>query len=336
MATLQDVAELAGVAPITVSRVLNNSGYVSQTTRERVEAAAAELHYVPNMLASSLRSNRTNFLALILTDITNPFWTTVARGVEDAASNQEYSVVLCNTDENESKQEKYLKALLRKRVDGFLLTPTSSTPTPVHTIQRQGVPVVVLDRRVPGIEVDVVRGASRRGAYDLAKYLLDLHHRHIAVITGPQNVSTAQERVSGFRRALDDAGVMFDEANLLYGEYTAESGYRLAQSVLSMNPRPTALFTTNNFIAAGALRALRENQVRVPEDISVVTFDEQTTQWQEEPFLTSAVQPAYDIGFRATELLLDRINLPDDETFREIALPCELVIRQSCRSIHDD
>ncbi|MCB0085512.1 MAG: LacI family DNA-binding transcriptional regulator, partial [Caldilineaceae bacterium] len=144
MTTIQDVATRAGVAPITVSRVLNRSGYVSESTRQRVEAAAAELDYVPNLLARGLRSNRTNTLALVLTDITNPFWTTVSRGVEDAARARGFSVILCNTDENEAKQEQYVDVLIRKRMDGFLLAPARSTPEPISKIQKQAdAPVVV-------------------------------------------------------------------------------------------------------------------------------------------------------------------------------------------------
>ena len=166
MATIRDVAKKAGVAPMTVSRVLNNSGYVSPETRSRVESAASELNYVPNMLARSFRSKRTDTLALIVTDITNPFWTTVARGVEDEANQQGYTVIFCNTDESESKQAQYLSMLASRRVDGVLLTPASNNPNPVKMLQQQGIEVVVMDRRLPGAEVDVVRSASTAGRAD--------------------------------------------------------------------------------------------------------------------------------------------------------------------------
>lgn len=174
MATIRDVAKRAGVAPITVSRVMNNSGYVKPETRRRVEEAAAELHYVPNMLAHSFRSKRTNTLALVLPDITNPFWTTVARGVEDVAGAQGFSVFFCNTDENETKQSRYLAALLRRRVDGVLLAPVTNDGTTVQMLLRQNVGVVVIDRKVKNIEVDTVRGDSIGGAYQLVRHLIDL------------------------------------------------------------------------------------------------------------------------------------------------------------------
>ena len=192
MPNIRDVAKLAGVAPITVSRVVNNSGYVSDETRERVEAAIAELQYVPNSLARSLRFKQTKTIALVLTDITNPFWTTVARGVEDVASQQGFNVILCNTDESETKQAEYLNVLLQKQVDGVLLVPARSSPEPVELIQKQGTAVVVLDRQVPSARVDVVRSDSETGSYRLVQLLLKLGHRRIAILSGPRDVSTAR------------------------------------------------------------------------------------------------------------------------------------------------
>lgn len=333
MATIQDVATHAGVAPITVSRVLNHSGYVSEATRQRVEAAAAELDYVPNLLARGLRSNRTNTLALVLTDITNPFWTTVARGVEDAARARGFSVILCNTDENEAKQAQYVDVLIRKRMDGFLLAPARSTPDPIHKIQKQAnAPVVVLDRRIAGAEVDLVCGDSYGGSYALTRYLLDLGHRQIGVLSGPQTVSTAAERVAGYVAALQETGVELCSELIQYGEYTVESGYAMMRQLLCAASQPTAIFATNNFIAIGALQQLREAGLRVPADISLVGFDDLPMSWNTEPFLTVAVQPAYEIGQQAANLLIDRITQQDTSEPREIILPAELVIRQSCRA----
>jgi len=333
MTTIREVAKRAGVAPITVSRVLNNSGYFSQESKDRVEAAAAELHYVPNLLARSLRSNRTQTLGLVLSDITNPFWTTVARGVEDAASEQGFTVILCNTDEKERKQAEYLAVLLRKRVDGILLVPARSTPEAVKMIQKQGVQVVVVDRRVPGAEVDVVRGSSTQGAAELVKYLLALGHRQVAILSGPERVSTAQERVNGCQQALAAAQLPAAAMTVLYGEFTVESGDTMARQAVALTPRPTALFAANNFIAIGALKALRELGVRVPEDISVVGFDDLPASLVVDPFLTVAAQPAYQMGQCATELLLQRIIAPEATPYREVVLPTQLIVRQSCRAV---
>lgn len=332
MATIKEVAERAGVAPITVSRVVNNSGYVSKATRERVEAAAAELEYVPNMLARSLRFNRTDTLALILTDITNPFWTTVARGAEDASSNHGFNLILCNTDEQDTKQEQYVTVLLRKRVDGFLYVPTNRSPDLLKTIQAQKIPVVVLDRVIEGVAVDAVRAASEQGAYEAVKHLLELGHRDIAALTGPIQVTSATERISGYRRALREWQLTEHDERIIYGEFTVESGYAMAHQLLAANidQRPTAFFAANNFIAIGALKALEENRLHVPKDLSIASFDDLPA-WSVAPFLTASIQPAYELGYQATELLIKRIQHPATDGYQEIVLPTELVIRDSCQ-----
>jgi LacI family transcriptional regulator len=329
MPTIRDVAKRAGVAPITVSRAINNSGYVSQETRARVEAAVAELGYVPNTLARSLRLRRTNTLALVLTDITNPFWTTVARGVEDTASDAGFNVIFCNTDESEIEQNKYLRVLLQKQVDGVLLVPARSTSEPIEFIQEQRTPVVVLDRRVPDAQADVVRCDSEGGAYQLVRLLLSLGHRRIGVLSGPPGVSTAEDRIAGYRRALAEAGLRGGAELVHYGEFTQASGYEMAQRALAATPRPTALFAGNNFIAIGALRALRDVGLGVPEDVALVGFDDLPAALVIEPFLTVAAQPAYEMGQRATALLLARLSGQAPEAYQEVVLPTEVIVRKS-------
>ena len=328
MPTIHDVAKRAGVAPITVSRVINNSGYVSKETRQRVEAAIAELEYVPNVIARSLRSKRTNTLALVLTDITNPFFTVIARGVEDTASQAGMTVIYCNTDESEIEEEKYMQLLLQKQVDGILLVPACSVSKSVNLIQEQGTPVVVLDRKIPGIEVDSVRGDSEGGAYQLVKLLLDLGHTHIAALSGPMEVSTAEDRVTGYRRALEEAGLKENEL-VYFGAFTQASGFEMAQKALSQNPQPTALFAANNFIAYGALKALRQAGLDLPARISLVAFDDLPPGLITDPILTVAAQPAYQMGHLATNLLLNRLQSEDQQAYQEIILPTELIVRSS-------
>ncbi len=320
---------------MTVSRVLNNSGYVSPETRSRVEAAAADLNYVPNMLARSFRSKRTDTLALIITDITNPFWTTVARGVEDEANQQGYTVIFCNTDESETKQSQYISMLASRRVDGVLLTPASSDPEPVKMLQQQGVEVVVMDRRLPGAEVDVVRSASTVGARLLTAYLIEQGHRRIAMLSGPLLVSSANERVAGYTQALTEAGIQVDPALIFRGAFTMKAGQAMAQECLQLEPPPTAVFAANNFIAAGALQVLREADLQVPEDVSVVSFDDLSTSFLTEPFLTVMAQQAYELGKIATQRLLRRIDEPDLEP-AEIVLSTHLIVRKSVRALEAD
>jgi LacI family transcriptional regulator len=332
MTTIRDVARRAGVAPITASRALSDGGYVSAATRARVRAAAAELNYVPNMLANSLRSNRTDTLALLLSDISNPFWTTVARGVEDVASRLGYTVIYCNTDADEHKQDQYVTMLLRRRVDGVLLVPASASSAAVKALQAQDVKVVVLDHLLKDVAVDVVRGASCEGARLIVRHLLDLGHRRIALLNGPGGVFTAAERARGYCQAHAEAGLPVDDRLLLYGAYTVASGVALAEQVLALHGRPTAIFAANNFLAAGALRTLREHNLRVPADISLVSFDDLPSEYFYEPFLTVVQQPAYELGATAAGLLLGRLRPHAGATPappQEIVLPTELVIRTS-------
>jgi LacI family transcriptional regulator len=329
MSTISDVARQAGVSAMTVSRVINNSGYISPETRERVEKAILDLGYVPNALARSLRFKQTKTLALVLTDITNPFFTTLARGVEDAASEQGFSVIFCNTDESESKEAEYLNVVLQKQVDGLLLVPACSSGDSVTFLQERKVPVVVLDRRVSDVKVDTLRCDSEEGAYQLTRHLLHLGHTRIAVLSGPPSVSTATDRVAGYRRALAEAGLASRAELVFHAGFSQAGGHQMALQALAVTPRPTALFAANNFITSGAFRAVREAGLRVPEDISIVSFDDLPTASDMGPALTVAAQPAYEMGRRATELLLTRLAGEGPAEPQEIVLPTEIIVRGS-------
>jgi LacI family transcriptional regulator len=326
--TIHDVAKRAGVAPITVSRVINNAGYISNETRKTVKEAIAELGYVPNVLARSLRSKRTNTLALVITDITNPFFTTIARGVEDIASEAGFNVIFCNTDESQEKEEKYIHLLLQKQVDGVLLVPAQSNGKSIDYILDQGTPTVVLDRRVPTNLVDVVRCDSEDGAYQLVKLLLSLGHRRIAVLNGSIEVSTSQDRLSGYKRAMCEADAE-DQELYYYGTFTQACGYELARQAMAQTPRPTAIFAANNLIAIGALWALQDMGLKVPDQIAVVSFDDLPQNLVAYPFLTVATQPAYEMSKKATELLIARLNGKISDKCQEIILPVELIVRTS-------
>jgi LacI family transcriptional regulator len=328
MPTIQDVARRAGVAPITVSRVINNSGYASEETRSRVEAAIQELGYVPNTLARGLRSKRTNTLALVVTDITNPFFTLIARGVEDVASASGFTVIYCNTDESETKEEKYINILVQKQVDGVLLVPACSNSISVKFLFSNEIPVVLIDRSIPGFQTDLVRCNSEEGAYDLTKHLIELGHERIVTITGPRGVSTSEDRVLGYRRALSEAGLE-SFASIYYGAFTQASGYELTNQVLELSLRPTAIFGANNFLSIGVLKALRDANLRVPEDMAVVGFDDLPVSMVVDPILTVAAQPAYEMGQQATVLLLQRLSIDASGSNQEIILPTEIIVRQS-------
>ena len=328
MATIREVAERAGVAPITVSRVINCSGCVNEETRRRVEQAIEELDYVPNVLARGLRSKRTHTLGLLVTDITNPFWTTVARGVEDAAMQKGYSVFLCNTDEDVRKQRQYLRALLSHQVEGAIIAPASSDGAALRPLQRACLPFVVVDRRVANVHADLVLGDSVGGSRLLVEHLLARGHRRIAHLGGPPGISTADDRERGYRDALQAAGVAVAEGLVLRGDYKQESGYQQMRTLLSRPELPTAVLAANNVLAVGALLALREGGLRVPEDMAVVCFDDLPQASLIDPSLTVAAQPAYDFGATAVQLLLERLANPRHAP-QTVVLPVRLTIRRS-------
>jgi len=335
MSTISDVARLAGVSTMTVSRVVNSSGYSSRETRARVEAAIAELGYVPNALARQLRSKLTKTLALVVSDISNPFFTTIARGVEDVAVRHGFSVMYCNTDESEREEAQYLLMLIERQVDGVLLVPARSSGTSFRLLQAHKMPVVVLDRRVASRHVDSVRCDSEAGAHALTRHLIELGHRRIAVLTGRRTISTSVDRVAGCRRALEEVGLTLPDELVRYGGFNfgnlnQADGHRMAQAVLaSAADRPTAIFAANNFIAFGAIRALHEAGLRVPDDMSVVAFDDLPVEWVSDPFLTVAAQPAYEIGRHAAAMLLDRLSGKRIAEGEDVLLPFELIIRRS-------
>jgi LacI family transcriptional regulator len=333
LTTINDVARRANVSPVTVSRVLNDAPNVNPGTRERVEQAIAELGYVPNVVARSLRSRRTRTIALIVPDITNTFWTTVARGVEDVAQAQGYTVFLGNSDENAGKQARYLETLAAQRADGVLIAPCDSDASRLALLRERAIPTVVLDRRVDGWAVDTVLGDSFSGAHALTRHLLRLKHRQIAMIAGTPETSVSHDRLAGYRRALDEADICFDPALVRFGDFKQGTAEILTQQMLSEGRPLTAFFAANNAIALGVIAALRERGSRVPQDVALVAFDDVANATQVFPFLTVAAQPAYEMGAQAAGLLLERIR-PGAQAAppRVVVLPCTLVVRYSCGS----
>jgi len=331
--TIRDVAKLAGVAPITVSRVVNNLPGVSPDTRDRVHKAIAELNYVPNAMAKSLRSQQSRTIALVLTDITNPFWTTVARGVEDTTARRGYNVIFCNTDEDLEKEAKYINILLQRRVDGLIIAPSSNDEQCLLSLKHHNVPCVLIDRRVNGFKADVVRSDSREGARLLTQHLINLGHRRIALLAGPLEVFTSRERLAGFLETMHKNNIPVDDDLVKEGMFEEDGGFQFAREILDCLPRPTAIFAANLSIAIGALRALREAGVRVPEDIGLVCFDDLPQASLIYPFLTVWAQRPYAMGVAAAELLLDRMTSKTRRhKVREIIIDADLIIRKSCGS----
>jgi DNA-binding LacI/PurR family transcriptional regulator len=327
MANIQDVAKHAGVSISTVSRVLNGRGRVNQEVVANVQAAIQALHYTPNRAARSLRTQQSRIIGLLISDIQNPFFTALIRGIEDVAQQNGYSVILCNSDENEQKERQYIEVLCAEHVAGAIIVPMHENKRTIQTFNTQQIPVVAVDRKVP--DADTVLVDNRRGAYDAISHLLTNGYRRIGIITGPPNITTSKERLEGYYKALNEAGIAPDPAIIRYGSFKTDSGRVLASELLLAQPAIDALFITNNLMTLGALETLHERNIRVPHDIGVVGFDEMPWATLGPISLTTVTQPVYEIGSTAAMRLFQRLQNPDAFTHQEIVLAPTLCVRGS-------
>jgi LacI family transcriptional regulator len=328
-ATIYEVARAAGVSTATVSRALNGSAQVAERTRHRITEAIAALGYQPNHVARSLVLKATHTIAVMLPDITNPFFPALVKGVQLAADEEGYAVLLAHTGGDPAKEESYFQVLRGQQVDGVLLVGLVSAPESLKGLVGGGLPVVMLDRPVDLPGSATVRVDHKAGGRIATEHLLELGHRRIAHIAGPKGLGVSQQRLDGYRRALSARGVDFDESLVTEGDFSEDGGYRGIQELLRMRTRFTAVFAANDLSAIGAMTALREHGLQVPGDVSVVGFDDIHVASYTSPKLTTVRQPIYDMGRAAAKLLIDarrkKVSLKDKTTIFD----GELVVRES-------
>ena len=331
MIKLADVAELAGVSASTVSRVVNDPEMVRAPTRARVEDAIRRLGYRPSRVARRLRvrSGGSTLLGLVIPDLQNPFFADLARGVEDAAQRAGYTVLIGNADEDAEKERRYLQVMGAESVDGVILPAAGRRSPGAEELVRGGTSVVCVDRRLSRPRVDTAVIDNVRGAYDATAHLIELGHRRVGFIHGQLQLSTSRERLQGYREALDAHALEFERGLTRAGDSRQQSGRRLAADLLRSRPAPTALLIGNSMMTLGALEAIRQSGLRIPEDIAIIGYDDMPWALALDPPLTVVRQPGYELGVRATELLLQRIARPQRGT-AVVMLQPELVIRRSC------
>ena len=325
---MYQIAETAGVSIGTVSNVINGNLSVREKLRQRVLGAIRNLGYTPNQLSRGLRLNRTNIIGMIVPDITNPYFPTVVRGVEDTAYENSYRLILCNTDDDPQKEISYLNDLWAFLPAGVLIIPAVGSTISSNA----GTPMVCLDRGPEGWKGDVVVVANFKGAYEAATHIIRMGHRRIAIISGPLHLTNAKERLEGFRSALREARISIDPEYLQEGRFDRASGHTCTTRLLRMLPRPTAIFAANDLMALGALSAVWEFKLTCPDDVSIVGFDGLDTTEFSDPALTTVCQPGYQLGRTAARLLLSRIS-GDEGPARKIVLATELKIRNSVTSV---
>jgi LacI family transcriptional regulator, fructose operon transcriptional repressor len=328
MSSVKKVAEKAGVSTATVSRVLLDKPHVRPEVRQRVLAAMEDLDYHPNLVARSLRAQKSNIIGLIVSDIRNPFFTYVSRAVEDVAQNNGISVFLCNSDEDPQKELVYLEQMRGQIVAGIIFSPTLQSADNFAALDVGDLPMVVIDRSVRNAAVDNVLIDNVESSYHLTEHLISHGRRRIAALFGDAS-STGRDRRRGFVQALNDHGLELDPELVRNVNAREEDGYQATLKLLALSDRPDAIFTSNGLLATGAFRALRENGIAIPDEIAFVTIDDTPWTTLVTPQVTVIRQPTYEIGKTAIELLLERIQDASRPT-RQVVLHSNLVLRGSC------
>lgn len=325
--TMHDIAKLAQVSLGTVSHVINGTVPVREKVRARVQMAIDQLNYQPNNLSRALRTNRSNLIGMIIPDITNPFFPSVVRGVEDVAFKSNYRLLLCNADNDVEKETAYLNDLRSFLPAGIILIPSLD-----HKVSPSGdFPMVCIDRVPPDWTGDSVTVENFKGGYKAGDHLAQLGHRIVGIVRGPSNLVSTGDRVHGFEKALKDRKISISPEYIQEGTFDQESGFTCAMRLLRLVPRPTAIFTASDLMAVGALSAIKASKLRCPQDVSLVSFDGMSFTEFTDPVLTSIVQPSYQIGYAAARLLLTRIE-GDHSAQQHIVLKTELKVRDSTQA----
>jgi len=326
--TIKDIARLAEVSTATVSKVMNQKDEkISLATRERVMKIINEVGYVPNRIASSMVTKRTKTLGLIIPDIANPFFPELARGAEDLANREGYTLILCNSDNSLEKEDAYIEMLQEKMVDGIIFTASSSRIEVGLALQKVRIPVITVDRDIEGLQSQgkiVVDNES--GAFDAVTYMLNQGYKKILHLSGPMTSKPAMDRYNGYLRALKTQGIKPMDGHLISGTYTGEWGFSGVQSLIESGMSFDGIFCGNDLIALGALKALQLNNIDVPKQVGLVGFDDIYMAQLVSPELTTVRQPKYEMGYQAAELLINMIQNNGSELQQNI-LSTHLVVR---------
>lgn len=328
--TIFDVAREAGVSYSTVSRVINNKG-VSADKSERVLRAMAELGYVANAQARSLAGGKSNIIGLLVHSLTVEYFGEIARGVDEALAASHFDLMLYTTHRRKGRESAYVTRLTRNLVDGLVLVLPRNAEAYLETLRHRRFPHVLIDHQGLSFDVPSIGATNWQGGYDGTRYLIELGHRRVGFITGDMALGCAQDRLSGYQQALRDAGLPADPALVREGDFLQPQAFRCTNDLLDLAQPPTAIFASNDVSAFGVMEAVRNRGLRIPDDVSVVGFDDIPQGTQVHPSLTTVRQPLAEMGRAAVELLFTYIDEPD-ASIKRIELPTELIVRQSSQS----
>lgn len=339
MTNINEVAARAGVSTTTVSHVINNTRYVSEELVERVNKAMEDLKYHPNSLARGLRSGKTKTIGLVIPDISNQFFAEVSRKIEDKGFEYDYSVILCNTDDDMVKEKSYIDVLIAKQVDGIIFISAGVESNNLEKTSEFQIPIVVIDRDIKAINADIVLVDNFQGGYDATRYLIELGHRKIACVGGSSPATPGAERIQGYKKALFENKIKVDPTLIIPGDYRFGSGHTAMRELFSRGSLPTAVFACNDMMAMGVIQAVYEQGMKIPDDISVIGFDNIPFSETVYPTLTTIAQPIHEVAGLAVDLLIEKIKYqgqhqrPGKEkpAYKRIVLDTKLIKRNSCR-----
>lgn len=329
--TIYDVAKEAGVSIATVSKVINDTGRISEKTKKHVLEVMNRLHYQPSVVASALTGKQTHTIGLLVPDIANPFFSEVARALEDSAEEKGFNVIMCSTDNNDEKGKNYISLLLRKRVDGLIIATSFQDAETVKKLVEKNIPLVLFSTDIPALSVDMVSVDDYKAAFQSIDYLLSLGHKNIGLIA--EKATSSKYRLQGYKDALDSAGITVEDRYIHYTEAaTIQSGKHLANLLFEEKNRPTAVFACNDILAAGVMQAAKERGIQIPADLSVIGFDNTILADICYPTLTTIAQPIQEMAEQTTSLLIHQIEHKEKKKQRILLVP-ELIIRNSTASI---
>ena len=325
--TMADVAKYAGVSKSTVSQYINKRyEYMGEDTRKKIKGAIEELGYHPNYIARSLKQKKTSMIGIIVADIVHRFSTEICRSIEDYCFEHDYQAIICNADNNPTKEKTYIETLRAKQVDGLIIFPTGQNIDVYAKMIEEDYPVVFMDREIPEIDAPFILSTNVESSFQAVKLFLENGHTNIAILTQPLTISTRKERIEGYKKALQTFSIDICNDYIISSEI-ANVKTELSQLFEKENP-PTAILAGNDLVFLETLAFLQENQLRVPEDVSLIVFDNFPFAHLSNPPMTMIAQPAFEMGRKATEILLKQIN-KDHYEAKKIIYPCELIVRQS-------
>lgn len=335
MASIKDVALKARVSTTTVSHVVNRTRFVSDPVRHEVEAAIRELNYVPSAVARSLKSNSTKTIGMLIPNCSNPYFAEIVRSVEDHCFGAGYTLILCNTDDEPHRQSAYLQALTEKRIDGMIIISTGEGKDFQRMLHGLPIPMVLLDREIDEVNCDLVETAHLQGGLMATEHLIGLGHRRIACLAGPANLNSSAQRIEGWRSALAKAGLAASSELLWHSDFTSQGGFNTMQAILASPLAPTAVFVCNDLMSIGALSAAHQAGIQIPQQMSLIGFDDIELAQFASPALTTIAQPKQRIGIAAVDMLLERIQGGRIQARQVILLP-ELIVRNSTAVVRAD